>query len=130
MLNATAHAASSSRDPCDQVGRDLQSLEVPVYSLTVDMIDHVPIDPVAISEQSADADPVAPVLHLTPRVTNILRDVFGPATEGLLPETTEQPSSSPVAGSDAKSDGVEPVQAEEETSDSPRFRQQMLRTDI
>ena len=134
MLNATAFAASGSLDPCDQANRNLKSLEVPVAALTVDVIDHVPTDPAAIDAQSAVTDPAAPSLYLTPRVTNILRDVFGTTTEQLPLESPDerpqQPSSSPLAGSDEKSDAVEPAEAVDETSALPRFQQQMHRTDI
>ncbi len=135
MLIATAQAASSSLVPCDQVGRDLKSLEVPVNSLTLAVVDTAPMNPVAadpdaIDEQTAVTDSVAPVLYLTPRVTNILRDVFGTAAEELPLETPEQPSSSPVAGSEDPSDAVEPADAGNATRDLPRFQRQMFRTDI
>ncbi len=134
MLSATAHAASSFVVPCDQFGRELKSLELPAGALTVDVVDHTPTDPDAIDEQSAITDSVAPVLYLTPRVANILRDVFGTTAEELpqkLPnERPAQASSSPLADSDEKSAAVEPVDAGNETSDLPRFQQQMLRTDI
>ena len=136
MLSTAAHAASSAADPCDQVGRDLKSLELPVDALTVNVVDHIPTDPAAINQQSAefDADAVVPILDLTPRVTNILRDVFRTTTEALpqeLPgETPEQSSSSPVADSDENSDTVDPEDAANETNTLPRFQQQMFRTDI
>jgi hypothetical protein len=134
MLNATAFAASGSLDPCDQADRNLKSLEVPVAALTVDVVDHVPTDPAAIAEQSAITDPAAPILYLTPRVTNILRDVFGTMTDKLPLESAnerpQQPSSSPLADSDKKSDAIEPAESEDETSALPRFQQQMHRTDI
>jgi len=134
MLSAPAQAANNLVNPCDQVGRDLKSLEVPVDELTVDMVDHATTDAAELDEQSADADPVAPILYLTPRVTNILRDVFGTTPEALpqeLPSAKpEQPSSSPVADSDEKSDTVEPADAVDETNALSRFQQQMLRTDI
>jgi hypothetical protein len=102
--------------------------------LTVDAVDHATTDAAELDEQSADTDPVAPILYLTPRVTNILRDVFGTTPEALpqeLPSTTpEQPSSSPVADSDEKSDAVEPADAVDETNALSRFQQRMLRTDI
>lgn len=130
MLSAPAHAASRFVVPCDQVGRELKSLELPVNALTVDVVDHTPTDPDAIDEQSAITDSVAPVLYLTPRVANILRDVFGTTAEELPDERPAQPSSSPLADSDRKSDAVEPADTGNETSDLPRFQQQMLRTDI
>ena len=128
MLSATALAASSAVVPCDQVGRDLKSLEVPVEALTVDAVDHVPtdhnaVDPAAIDEESAVTDSVAPILYLTPRMTNILRDMFGAAPEDLPPETPGQPSSSPLADSDQQSDPIEPADAGNEASDLPRYQQ-------
>ncbi len=130
MLNASAHAASTAVYPCDQVGRDLQSLEVPVGELTLDVVDHVPTDPAAIDAQSASTDSVAPILYLTPRVTNIVDDVFRAASDKLPQETPEQPSSSPLAGSDEKSDPIEALDEEREAGVLPRFQRQMLRTDI
>jgi len=135
MLSATAHAASSFVVPCDhQVGRELKSLELPAGALTVHAVDHTPTDPGAIDQQSAITDSQAPVLYLTPRVANILRDVFGTTTEELpqeLPsERPAQASSSPLADSDEKSTAVESVGAGNETSDLPHFQQQMFRTDI
>jgi hypothetical protein len=130
MLSATAHAASSFIVPCDQVGRDLKSLAVPVDALTVDVVDHIPTNPDAIDEQSAITDSVAPVLYLTPRVTNILRDVFGMTAEELTQQTPQHPSSSPLAGSDKKSAASDAADAAVETSELPRPQQQMLRTDI
>ncbi len=130
MLNASAHAASTAVYPCEQVGRDLQSLEVPVGKLTLAVVDHVPSDPAAIDEQSVITDSVAPILYLTPRVTNIVDDVFRDASEKLPQETPEQPSSSPFAGSDEKSDPIEALDGESEAGVLPPFQRQMLRTDI
>lgn len=130
MWSATTNAASNSVVPCDQVGRDLKSLEVPVEALPVDLVDHTPIDPDDVDEPRTDISSIAPVLNLTPRVTNILRDVFGTTNEELTPATPTQPSSSPLADSDAETDEVEPSDAEIERSDLPRFQQQMFRTDI
>lgn len=134
MLSAPAHAASRFVVPCDQVGRELKSLELPVNALTVDVVDLTPTDPNAIDEQSVITDSVAPVLYLTPRVANILRDVFGTTIEELPQELPDdrpaQPSSSPFADSDQKSDAVEPADTGNETSELPHFQKQMFRTDI
>ena len=134
-LAATAQAASSTVVPCDQVGRELKSLVVPVNALTVDRVDHTPIDtgraePDAIDERSAVTDSVAPILYLTPRVTSIVRDVFGMTTVELPQESQVPRSPSPVADSDQASDAVEPADANTESSDLPRFQQRMFRTDI
>lgn len=130
MLSATAYAASNAVVPCEQVGRDLQSLTIPVDELAVDAVDHAPIDPEIIDQQSAVTESVAPVLNLRPRVTNILRDVFGTTAEELIQETSEQVSSSPLADSDENTDAVEPDDATGDETEIPRFQQQMLRTDI
>ena len=65
---------------CDTVARELKSAEIPVESLTADIVDHMTedhgaADPVIGNEQ----DPTAPLLFLTPRVAHILQDVFGDA---------------------------------------------------
>lgn len=130
MLSATAHAASKSGVPCEQVGRDLQSLEVPVDALAVEAVDHAPIDPEIIDAQSTASESVAPVLNLGPRVTHILRDIFDLSAEELLQESSQQPPSSPLADSDQKTDTVEADDAKVEEEELPRFQRQMLRTDI
>jgi hypothetical protein len=101
-----------------------------VGELTLDVVDHIPTDPAAIDEQSAITDSVAPILYLTPRVTNIVDDVFQTASDNFPQETPEQPSSSPLAGSDEKSDPIEALDEESEAGVLPRFQRQMLRTDI
>ena len=59
MLSAPAHAASRFVVPCEQVSRELKSLELPVNALTVDVVDHTPTDPDAVDEQSVITDSVA-----------------------------------------------------------------------
>lgn len=130
VAGAPVHAASNSVVPCDQVGRDLQSLDVPVSTLPVDVVDHAPIDPANLDEPRVESDSAAPILDLTPRVTNILRDIFDLSGDELAEETPALPSSSPVAGSDEESEEVAPAEVEIERSALPRFRQQMFRTDI
>ena len=130
LLSATCHAATNAVIPCKQVGRNLQSLSVPVDKLKVDVVDHVPIDPDLLDEETAVREPVAPVLKLGPRLTNILRDVFDSTAEDLLQESSEQPSSSPLADSDQKKDLSEVSDEAVEETQLPRFQRQMLRTDI
>lgn len=87
----TLFAASSLGSGCDSiasVARELQSVEIPFETLTVDIVDHMAedhgaIDPVIGHEQ----DPTAPLLFLTPRVAHILQDVFGD-TDAAEPEAT------------------------------------------
>ena len=79
LLSSAAGAATSAVMPCEQVGRELKSLQVPVSTLLLDSVDHVSInddanDPNSISTEHFVSDFEAPSLYLTPRVTNILRD--------------------------------------------------------
>ncbi len=127
LLSATTHAATNAVIPCEQVGRDLQSLSVPVDELKVAAADHVPINPDVIDAETAANEPVAPILNLGPRVTNILRDVFDRTTDELLREASEQPTSSPLADTDDQKDASE---ANDETVEETRFQRRMLRTDI
>ena len=138
LLSSASLAASPSIVPCDQVSRDLKSLEVPAAALTVDRVDHATADPVAanpdsIDEQISVTDSVAPILYLTPRVTNIVRDVFGTTSEELTDEAALHRSTSPgapMADADQKAEKIEASDVENESSDLPRFQQQMYRKDI
>jgi len=138
LLSSASFAASPSIVPCDQVSRDLKSLEVPAAALTVDRVDHAPADPVAadpdaLDERTSVTDSVAPILYLTPRVTSIVRDVFGTTTDELTEETALQPSTSPgapMADADQTADKVDSADGENVTSELPRFQQQMYRKDI
>lgn len=131
LMSATAQAANNPVVPCDQVGRNLQSLEVPVDTLPLDLVDHTPIDPDSLLDEAlVGSDTATPVLDLAPRVTNILRDVFGASDEELTQETPSQSVSSPLADSAGESDEAEPAAVEIDRSDLPRFQQQMFRKDI
>lgn len=130
LLTATSHAASNSVVPCQQVGRNLQSLAVPVDQLTVNPVDHAAIDAEIVDEEPAVGESVAPVLNLGTRVTSILRDVFDTMTEELPQDSTEQATTSPLADSDGKKDQAELDDANGDKAALPRFQRQMLRTDI
>ncbi len=130
LLSATTHAATNAVIPCEQVGRDLQSLSVDADELKVAAVDHVPVDPELVDDEPAVREPVAPVLNLGPRVTNILRNVFDTTSEELLLESLEPPSSSPLADSDKNKDVVKTNDETVEETQLPRFQRRMLRTDI
>ena len=135
MLSATALAASNSVVPCDQISRNLKSLEVTVEALTVDAVEHGPIDRRAVDPNAIDAeshltDAEVPILYLTPRVTNILRDVFGVTTEDRPSDMPKQPTYSPLADSEALAESIETADAVNETSDLPHYQRQMFRKDI
>lgn len=62
---------------CDSIARELKSGEIPVETLTIDIVDHMTENHGAIdSVIGHDQDPTAPLLFLTPRVALILADVF------------------------------------------------------
>ena len=128
--SSTALGATSSLVPCDQVARDLTSLDVAVDALSVNLVDHVTteLEPGSFETESDATDTLAPLLYLTPRVATILRDVFAPATENQALDVEEEIQTSPLADSD---DEKSPVDAAEEREIAlPRFQRQMFRTDI
>jgi len=128
--SSTALGATSSLVPCDQVARDLTSLDVAVDALSVNLVDHVTteLEPGSFETESDATDTLAPLLYLTPRVATILRDVFAPATENQALDVEEEIQTSPLADSD---DETSPVDAAEEREIAlPRFQRQMFRTDI
>lgn len=136
LLSVVARAASTTVMPCEQVGRDLKSLKVPVTALTLDTVDHVPVDrdagdPSTFPAERLSSDFEAPVLFLTPRVTNILRDVFGVTAEAP-PPGSDHKSSSPLADSEEKAESGIAAATDEvnESIDLPHYQRQMYRTDI
>lgn len=130
MLCASAQAASNAVIPCDQVGRDLQSLDVPVNKFALDAVDHAPIESEITDVDSVATEPVAPVLNLGSRLSGIVRDVFDATTDDVPQEKDQQPSLSPVADRVEKKESSEAADAAGDKSALPRFQQQMLRTDI
>ena len=133
MLSAgwstTALGATSSLVPCDQIARNLTSLEVTVAALSVDLVDHVAteLDADGFAAESDTTDTMAPLLYLTPRVATILRDVCAPAANQSL-DGDEDVQTSPVA--DSVDENRPTVGADENQIDLPRFQRQMFRTDI
>ena len=131
-MSASALASSNAVIPCDQVGRDLQSNDIPASSLSIDAVDLEPAvdqadDPVTVYPANTAE---APILYLTPRVTNILRDVFGAPTDDEASEVPA-PSTSPVADSDTPTEpSVTPAEDVDENTELPRYQRQMYRKDI
>ena len=126
--STTVLGATSSLVPCDQVERDLTSLEVTVAALSVNLVDLVitELDPASFAEEADDTDSMAPLLFLTPRVATIIRDVFAPANTPL--DSKENVQTSPLADSAEQTRSTDVV--EETEIDLPRFQRQMFRTDI
>jgi hypothetical protein len=131
--STVALGATSSLVPCDQVARNLTSLDVAVAALSVDLVDHVTTEPkpgsfASIETNSDTTDTRAPLLFLAPRVATMLRDVFEPAAANQPLDSDEDLQTSPVAESN---DETRSADAEDENEiDLPRFQRQMFRTDI
>lgn len=135
----TAFSASKSVNDCDSVKRDLMSLEVPQNTLSLSNVDHASDD---ATPASLNADGViddienlgevsAPILYLTPRVTDLLQDVFSGARKSSRPAT--EMTSSPLADSAEEPDSaVLDIENDASTDDEmlPTFQQQMFRKDI
>jgi hypothetical protein len=140
-IPAFALAATGTHSPCATDARDLTSLDVPGTELTIRKIDHESgdadlsgLEPIDTAIEATDAG--APVLNLTPRVANILRDIF--RTQNDAPANTDLGGtvpSSPVADSvdDAdvpESDKKLPSATGSDQGILPSFQQRMYRKDI
>ncbi len=128
--STAALGATSSLLPCDQVARDLTSLEVTVAALSIDLVDHVTteLDSANLANESDTTDTMAPLLYLTPRVATIMRDVFAPSANNQPRDSNKEVQASPLADSveEAQSDDA----ADEIEINLPEFQRQMYRTDI
>jgi hypothetical protein len=143
LLASWSTAALSAPEPlsrCNGDVRNLASFDPSAESLLVDRVDHVSDTAEAANmgslEASADVDgAAAPYLYLTPRVANLLRDVFRNAGAERPTEADENHPSSPLA------DSADASKAPPKTDDAgtamsgdkevlPTFRQQMYRKDI
>lgn len=128
--STAALGATSSLLPCDQVARDLTSLEVTVAALSIDLVDHVTteLDSAKLAIESDTTDSMAPLLYLTPRVATIMRDIFAPAVKNQSLDRNEDIQASPLAD---RVEEAQPAAADDEIEiDLPRFQRRMYRTDI
>jgi hypothetical protein len=139
--STTALGAAELLSRCNGNVHNLDSLEVTENSLSINRIDHVSDedDPAKLDSGDIQADlenTAAPYLYLTPRVANLLRDVFRSDRETTLQPAVEGPSSSPLA--DSVETNQTPSQPEDATPSTvgveqevlPTFQQQMYRKDI
>lgn len=99
VLSTAALAASSFSD-CDRLASDLRSLEVPADELPVDAGDHSADDKGLMApdtKQSRIDGGTAPVLLLTPRVADIVREVFDTLPELAIDDGTDDSGASASA---------------------------------
>ena len=125
-------AASNSLVECDELSQDPQNLDLPTQKLIASKTDHFlvpPADALVESRALTDTDPktIAPILSLTPRVSNILDRVFAiDAAASRLPEADKGESALSVADHvKSESDA-----GELEDNELPKIQQQMYRKDI
>ncbi len=140
---STAQGAAGFVDRCGNGVRDLSSLEVSRDSLAVKQVDHVSSDSDATSldylntrpDDNGISDHKAPILYLTPRVADMLRNVFKTSAQARAEAARDGIPSSPLADAMKAKDvsvendkAVTEIDAKEEVL--PRFQQQMYRKDI
>lgn len=137
-LMQTAFAAKDQFNDCDELALNLRSLDVPPAELPLDNGKHLDASDDSVLEAVAD-DTVSPVLLLTPRVANIMREVFDSVaidTEVTAIAADDTSAAEPEADSppvvNAKPAPVVPAADETVTNTHymPRFQRQMYRTDI
>ena len=139
--SASAFGAATNHVECNDIARDLKSLQIPAEALSVSKVDHVSIEPITsdidvLDAESASSETVAPFLFLTPRVASVLRDIFDVSRELPVEEATSETPSSPVAESERIPDlselldQTDPASASDNEIILPRFQQRMFRTDI
>jgi hypothetical protein len=145
-LAACWSSAAYSRTPndadCDEVAKSLQSLDAASETLTLTRVDHVPIPAdssrLAAEPAAASGDHATPLLDLTPRAADALRDIFEATRETEVAQTaTPEASSSPIAETEELPDiselpdNVSPVTTPgDEDIDLPLLQRQMYRIDI
>ena len=143
---SSAQGAAGFVDRCGNDVRDLSTLDVSRDSLSVKQVDHVSSDTEATRLDYLNARPdddgfnnngdgKAPILSLTPRVADMLRNVFNSSAQARAEAARTEISSSPLA--DAAQDKDAPAEnskavpvlnSDEEVL--PRFQQKMYRKDI
>lgn len=142
--SASALSATTTSVECDDLIRDLRSLESPAEPLSATKVDLASAEPIAadielLDARTAHSETAAPFLFLTPRVASVLRDIFDISQEIWDLDVNSEPSSSPVAETgDAELipdisellDQTDPAGSTENAIDLPLFQQRMFRTDI
>lgn len=139
--STSAGARTQAESDCNEIARDLQKLEAPVEPLTITNVDHVTIAPNAADlansepEASSGDESATPLLKLTPRVNNALRDIFDERREAE--ETSLELPTSPLAEteeipdiSELPDDSAPASQGEDEIELPSLLQRRMFRTDI
>ena len=139
--SASALGRTQTDADCENVALGLQSLEAPVETLSIERVDHVTIENESTASDTVDiqtvsGDSATPLLYLTPRVSNALRDIFATGPELDIASYQSKFPSSPIAETEDPADMSEltedslPTIEAEEKIDLPLLQRQMYRTDI
>lgn len=137
----SAHSRTPTEVDCDKFARSMQSLEVPTRSLALTQVDHVPISSESVDFTTADtiatsAEQATPLLDLTPRAEDALRDIFEAGRDVELRKSALEMPSSPIAETEELPDISElpdnatPAAPISDDIDLPLLQRQMYRTDI
>jgi hypothetical protein len=132
-LSLNALAASDKVIDCKNIVKTAESFDVPVQQLSISVVDHFP-DPTTDTTESldlasTDAQNLAPILRLTPRVASMLDRVFETdSTESSSSELSE--ATSPVADQLSERDEVAQKADADEELKLPNVQQRMFRNDI
>ncbi len=128
-------AANNILSECDEMSQVPQNLVVPVRPLDIRMTDLILAPPADDALESLsglaaiDARAITPVLSLTPRVSDLLDQVFAvDADTSDLTETEPGESASPLADFDAPQN--DSVLSSDEELEPPQIQQRMYRKDI
>jgi hypothetical protein len=150
-VTLSAHAATSPITACDRTA-DLESMNVAVNELSLELVDHISAKSdreigKALDMLPPQEHPTPPTLDLAPRAANILEDIFSAVAIETPPLDPHDPAStfeidsvsdhelplSPVAGDVGQSESEESSDSEsggEDITTELNVQRQMLRTDI
>lgn len=130
-LPQTALAAKDTIVDCDRLASNLRSLDVPDTELPLDDVDHMTTDDSELLPAALESKTVSPVLLLTPRVADLMQEVFNslPADDAAA-EKSANDKELPEATSPAVSAPQQTIEADSTAPVLPSFQREMYRTDI
>jgi len=138
--SSVALGATESVVNCDEDSGALTSLRIPHSPLSVSRVDHAtadsdPVELKSLESDIAEADNNVPLIYLTPRVADLLQNVFDSHESDKVLKNRGETPSSPLADSIDEQDSSNQLDefkpnADVENEILPRYQQQMYRKDI
>lgn len=127
----SALAAKDTIVDCDRLASNLRSLDVPDTELPLEDVDHMSTDDSELLPAALESETVSPVLLLTPRVADLMQEVFNslPADDSAAAKPAND-DEVPAARSPAVSAPQQTIEADSTTPVMPSFQREMYRTDI